>query len=365
MPILVLFCFAAIATAGGGGQAPSSRQAVFEGHLEAARKAEAAQDFATAEQHYEQLVKLRAGPELWQRLGLVRHLQNNFAAAIRAFEKALELNPNAWGSHLFLGIDCYRTNQFEKALPHLQQADRLQPNHGEVRFWLGTTYLALKQDLKGLEILEEVSKEQPGNLEVVRLLAQRYSEYSVALLNDVAARYEDSPWGHLVEAQVLENEGAFEAALSAYRQALALESALEGAHAAIGHILWTQGKQQEALAEFRAELALQPQEPRSHYYLGIAMLESGRAAEARRHLEIAARAAGDSASPSLALARVELQLGAPARAAQAAARAVEVDPLSEQAHELFVASHEKAGDSEAVRRENRRWEAVKKANPAQ
>jgi len=107
VPILVLFCFAAIATAGGGGQAPSSRQAVFEAHLEAARKAEAAQDFATAEKHYEQLVKLGAGPELWQRLGLVRHLQNNFAAAIRAFEKAVELNPNAWGSHLFLGIDCY------------------------------------------------------------------------------------------------------------------------------------------------------------------------------------------------------------------------------------------------------------------
>jgi len=232
----VLLLIAASALAGGGQQA-SSRQNSLEQHLAAARQAESRQDYASAEQHYEaalEELEEDAGAGVYQRLGLVRHLQNKFAEAIPAFVQAIELNPQAWGSHLFLGIGYYRTNQFTKALSHLETAGRLQPENPEIQFWLGAAHLALDRPWKGFEFLERAVEQQPGNREAVRLLAQRYSEYSVALLNTVAERYADTPWGRLVHARVLEAEGRFEAALEEYRLALAQEPQLPGAHSAAG-----------------------------------------------------------------------------------------------------------------------------------
>src|SRR5262249_57245283 len=89
--------------AGGEPQVPAARQAELSGDLPAAEKA------------YENELKVRPTAGTWQRLGLVRHLQNNFEAAIPALREATRLDPSLWTSHLFLGICLYRTNQFAQA----------------------------------------------------------------------------------------------------------------------------------------------------------------------------------------------------------------------------------------------------------
>lgn len=206
-------------------------------YVQAAKKAEAARDFATAEQQYEKAVILQPDAELFQRLGLVRHLQNKFAEAIPAFEKSIALKPDQWGSHLFLGIDYYRTNQFGKALPHLQKALKLRPGESETRFWLAVTYLALKRYLEGLAMLEELSAAEPQNKEVLRILTQGYSDYSVALQNDVVEKHPDSAVAHQIHGQALENEGALDEALKEYRTAQSLDPKLSGVQEAIDRIL--------------------------------------------------------------------------------------------------------------------------------
>src|SRR5206468_10825353 len=117
------------------------------------REAAAAGDVAGAEKAYERSLDLREDGRVWERLGLVRDLQNTFAQAIPAFEKSIRLRPGAWASHLFLGIDYYRTNQFDRALPSLVRALELKPVEPAARSWLGVTYLALKRYLEVLEIL--------------------------------------------------------------------------------------------------------------------------------------------------------------------------------------------------------------------
>lgn len=202
-------------------------------YLASAKKAEAAGDFHAAEKDYEKALAIRPDGGIFQRLGLVRHLQNEFGRAIPAFEKAIRLKPDLWGAYLFLGIDCYRTNQFSKALTVLTQAAQLQPAEPEVQFWLGATHIALRRYLEGQEILEELSKRQPENLEILRLLAQSYSDYAVALHNRVAIEHPESPWALRIHGQALESEGFCEAALVEYRKALALKPDMQGVQAAI------------------------------------------------------------------------------------------------------------------------------------
>jgi len=205
----------------------------FDARVAAAKKAEAAGDFQTSEKEYEKALAIRPDAELFQRLGLVRHLQNKFSRAIPALEKAVRLKPDLWGAYLFLGIDYYRTNQFPQALAALVKAGKLQPEQPEIRFWQGATHIALKHYLEGQEILEELSRRQPENLEVLRILAQSYSDNAVALHNKVAAEHPDSAWAFRIHGQALESEGFCETALVEYRKAQSLQPDMKGIQEAI------------------------------------------------------------------------------------------------------------------------------------
>ncbi len=65
-------------------------------------------------------------------------------------------------------------------------------------------------------------------MEILRVLAQSYSDYAAALHNRVVAEHPDSAWAHRIHGQALENEGYFDAALGEYRRAAALRPDMDG-----------------------------------------------------------------------------------------------------------------------------------------
>lgn len=202
----------------------------------AARKAEQAGDFAGAEAIYAQLAAAQQTAELYQRLGLVRHMQNKFDAAAQAFEQAVKLDPKLWPSHLFLGIDRYRTNKFDLAYRQFVTADRLHPGERETQFWLGAAQLARHDYIAGFNTLEAVLRSEPANTEVLRLLAESYGDYGTALLSQVAEQNPDSPAGLVVQGKALEFEGSYAAALASYRAAFAVEPNRAGLRESIDRV---------------------------------------------------------------------------------------------------------------------------------
>jgi protein O-GlcNAc transferase len=212
-------------------QSPGPRE-----YLEAAQKAEQSNDLPRAEAIYEKILIRNPSADIYQRLGLVRQLQNKFSEAANAFERALQLNPGLWTSHLFLGIDYYRMNRFTEALTNLNSVERVQPGQTETSFWLGATHLALHEYWDGFEYLESVLKKDPKNADALRLLAESYADRGTQLLNQVAEKYPDSAAGLQVQGRAFEFEGSYEAALQCYREAAAKDPKRPGIQEAIARI---------------------------------------------------------------------------------------------------------------------------------
>jgi tetratricopeptide (TPR) repeat protein len=204
--------------------------------LSAARRAEQAGDFAAAEAIYVQLVSQRPDAALYQRLGLVRHMQNKFGSAVEAFKQAVKLDASLWSSHLFLGIDLYRMNQFDEADAHLAIANQLHPGEPEIMFWSGATKLARHDFMAGFEILESVLERNPSNSEVLRMLAESYASFGTSLLNEVGEKYPNSPAGLIVQGKAFEFEGAYGPALDSYRAALNLAPGRPGLRESINRV---------------------------------------------------------------------------------------------------------------------------------
>ena len=307
--------------------------------LSPAREAELAGDFSTAEKIYERELHSRPSADTWQRLGLTRHLQSKFDAAIPAFREALRLNPSLWTSRLFLGMCLYRENRFHDARAELERAGREVPSDDpgldEIDYWLGATLIALKQPLAGLSTIERLLVRRPSRLDALELAVQAYADLGSGLWNQVAEKSFESAAGYEVHGHALEAEGNVQGALEAYRHSKALDPRRIGPAVAIGRLLLGQGKAVEARAVLDVELKLAPADPQLCYYAGLAAIQLGQTAEAARLLEIADRWTTHNPEPALALAQVYLALGRRDEAVAAARRAQALAPASSAAREML------------------------------
>lgn len=325
-----------------------------------ARQAELAGDLPVAEKAYEAEVKARPSAATWQRLGLVRHLQNKFEAAVPAFREAVRLDSSLWTSHLFLGICLYRTNQFDAALAAVEEADRIaprdQPGRDEVDYWLGATRIAMRRQLAGLQSLERLLERNPKHVEALELATRTYADSGSRLWNGVAERSFETAPGYEVHGYALESEGNSKDALEAFRMAKALGPKRAGPGLGIGRLLLREQKAEEALAVLKQELTLAGAHPETFYYAGLAAIQLGRFAEAAPHMETAARWARHNPEAPLALAQIHLALRDPAQAVDAARQAVAIAPASVAAHEILTAALMQAGLTAELTEERRRWQ---------
>lgn len=287
------------------------------------------------------LATLKTSPTAanWEKLGLSRHLQNRFEEAIPAFREAVRLDPSLWTSHLFLGIGLYRTNQFTGAMTALERADNLsrsvRTGRDDVDYWLAATAVALKQPLRALRSIEQLLQRNPNHLEALELAVRTYRELSTGIWNDIADKHFETAAGYEIHGHALESEGNRKGAIEAFRRSRALDPKRAGPGLAISRLLLLEGHASQSLAELERELRLPEADPTVYYYAGLAAIDLARYAEAAAWLETAARSTVQNPDAPLALAQVYLALKQPARAAEAARRAVDVDPSSAAARQLL------------------------------
>jgi tetratricopeptide (TPR) repeat protein len=91
----------------------------------------------------------------------------------------------------------------------------------------------------------------------------------------------DSAWGWFLEAMELEARGNDDAALVAYRKALAGDPAMAAAHTNLGNLHYRRGERGEARAAYEAALALDPEQPEARYNLANLLDDVGEREAAR------------------------------------------------------------------------------------
>ncbi len=95
-------------------------------------------------------------------------------SAISAFNRELAGNPNDFDSNLYLGILLKRDRSLDEAFERLSHATRLRPRDSYARFHLASLHATNGKPAEALPLLEAVAKEYPDFVEARVLLASVY-----------------------------------------------------------------------------------------------------------------------------------------------------------------------------------------------
>ena len=198
-------------------------------HLEAAKRAEAVQDYLGAAKEYKAILDLRPGWALiHQSLGVTYHLAKRFPQAIGHLRQAVQLDDQLWGAFLFLGMDYYQTHQFELAVAALEKSLALNPEMVETRRWLGLSHAALQRYEEAIGHLVQVTASTAGEAEALFHLARIYDNRASQLFQSIGSQAPDSPFVYLLQAERLASEDDLPRARAEYRRALEVRPDLAG-----------------------------------------------------------------------------------------------------------------------------------------
>lgn len=337
------------------------------------------------------------------RLGDVRALQGDLAAAKALYEDALKLDPEAAYTHAALGKLAAREKRFPDAARELERALELDPKATSLHYPAAQAYRALGDEAsmqRHLDrngegrvrfadpVAEEVQRQVRGagaELLLARM-AMRDGAVDVAEARVRRAIELDpanpSAWNNL--AVVMEAKGKTSEAADAYAEAARLDpdsigrrftlarlyqrlgrdqeaaaelrSVLERApdfvegRSELATILARQGRLDEAVLEAREALAADPNATAARWVLIEVLEQQGKSAEARRELETLISLAPEFASAQFKMGSLLAEEGDATGAIERFERAVELDPDLVEAHQNLAILYGRRGDfASAVR----------------
>jgi O-antigen ligase/Flp pilus assembly protein TadD len=205
-----------------------SRWLRADGHVEAARRAEAAGDSARMGAEAGGAVALDAARgDAWFLLGSAALTSGRPADAVHALQEAAGRRPFDAAALANLGLARAAAGDRPGAVAALRRASRITPNEASVSYRLGVLLQESGDSLGALEAFRQSAAAQPG---------EARAQYRRGLVALRARR--------LTEAE------------EALRSAVALDPGGAGAHKALGVVLLEGGRRDEAATHFREALRL-------------------------------------------------------------------------------------------------------------
>jgi tetratricopeptide (TPR) repeat protein len=230
--------------------------------------------------------------------------QNKVPQATEALNTAIQLQPNFVEAHFALAVilALQGKEHYGTAIDHFLTVLQLDPNHVDARINLGKL-LEQEGDFEGAAAALK---------EALPLAGQRADLY-VMLGQDQrrAEKYSD--------------------AIQSFRRALELDPRVPGGHYGLGMTLRSLGDIPAARTEFELALKVDPADPLAHYQLGRFLILQKDLLEAARHLEESVRLKPDLADAYAKLGVVYKSLERNEEAEKAFRTAVRLNPQMEKA----------------------------------
>jgi tetratricopeptide (TPR) repeat protein len=284
----------------------------FEEQFAAAQRALVSGNYAQAEPSFEQLARLRPQiAEIHANLGLIYFQEKKFGQAVPELRRAFQLKPSLTDSQFFLATSLSELGRYEEAVAGLQKGFHSQ--HADIRRMCGLqlerAYSGLKRDSDAVKVALEMEQLYPNDAEVQYHDGKIFGNFAFLTMQKLWQAPTESIWRHQAEAEALESQGSFEAAIAQYRDVLARDPQRPGIHYRLGRILLARSQKSGSLAdtnaaakEFEQELQLDPANGNAAYELAEIDRNAGRFDDAQKYFELALRDHPDFEEAHLGLA---------------------------------------------------------------
>lgn len=286
----------------------------------AAQQALSAGNYAEAEQRFEELAEANPNiAEIHANLGLIYFQERKFEQAVPQLRRAVQLKPALTDSGVFLAMSLSELGHYEEALPGLQKG--FHSSRSEMKRMCGLqlerAYTGLKRDSDAVKVALDMEKLYPNDPEVQYHDGKIFGNYAFLTMQKLWQAPSDSIWRHQAEAEALESQGSYEAAIDQYRDVLTRDPRRPGIHYRIGRVLLAQSQKtgsaqdaQQAAKEFAAELQVSPN-ANAAYELGEISRNAGQLENAEKYFELALKGHPDFEEAQLGLAATLLALQKP------------------------------------------------------
>jgi tetratricopeptide (TPR) repeat protein len=253
---------------------------------------------------------------LWN-LGMLQYGSDRFAEAKSTFQRVLEFAPSlgiAWG---LLGLSEYETRDYDDALAHLERAQ----------------FFGIKDD-------DEIARVSSYHLGILLIREGEFERASDLLLTTFGAGIV-SPQAKIALGLAMLRVPLLPEQLDPSREALVLaagDAATAGA---------------DEPARLAALLQGYPDVPYLRFSYGLALARAGKEKEALEQFLAETRISPDRPMTWIEVSRLELRQGAVGDSLKAAQMAVRISPGNKDAHELLAQAWEAAGKREQAAAERR------------
>lgn len=328
-------------------------------HVNAGLAAKQRGDLKTAIAEFEKVAEL--APQLAAahvNLGAVYLANRDFGPATIALRRALALQEDLPGAHGMLGTALLAQGYAAEAIVHLEK--------GRMDDVLGVALMEAGREREAVDLLEAALVKRPEDTDVLYYLGQAHGKLARTVGERLTGQFQDSARGKQLMAEAYVAAGNREAAMKAFREAIALRRDLRGIHLAMGELHLSSGDYQAAEKEFSEEVSLTPGSAVAAYRLGSVRLQLGRAAEALRELERSEKLKPGMPETLLELGRARLETGASEGAEKAFLQLISIEPegkLAESAHFQLSQLYRKLNRSGEAAEHQARFRAMRSKRP--
>jgi tetratricopeptide (TPR) repeat protein len=315
------------------------------------------ENLAQAEKHWQTVVQREPNnAAAFATLGVVFSQEKKFDEAIRAYKRALALDPALPGLQLDLGLAHFKQGHFPAAIAPLNAALAADPQNLQARTLLGLSFYGAKRFADASAQLEKVASLDPGNLELRRVLAQSClwaKKYDCALeqFRQIESQDPNSAAAHMLSGEALDGLARTPEAIGEFEAALKIAPREPEVNFGLGYLHWKLSQFEEATKYFNAELAIDPNHPQALTYLADIAMKNNEPDKALPLLQKVVKQRNDIRIAYVDLGAILTQQKRYAEALAALKQAVKLDPSQPDAHFRLGKLHQAMGNMTGAEQE--------------
>ncbi len=259
--------------------------------------------------------------EIENLMGEVYEKSQEYLKAVRAFQKAAEMEPTNEDYRLDFIHELLSHQNFDAAILVAQPAVHDFPQSQRLRLALGVAYFGRGQFSESLQCFLETAQKFPDvelPLYFLALAADatgKNLEETQPLLEAFLGRHPKQFWpyyflGHFASRGALSSQlaGDFQHALDLLSKSIALEPNYPDSHLELGNTYFQLKRWQEASEEYQKALRLNPNLAEAHYRLAQCYFHTGKTDEGEKEMETHRKLKQGEAQETLRLRQVKVFL---------------------------------------------------------